>query len=59
MGDKETNKLLKDAIFIHLLNEGYSEYAAKIEAERRFSKIRLIKENKLWKKRFIYKIKTW
>jgi len=47
MGNKETNKLLKDAIFIHLLNEGYSEYAAKIEAERRFAKIRLLKENEI------------
>jgi len=47
LGIKETNKLLKDAIFIHLMSEGYSEYTAKIEAERRITKLRLIKEEKL------------
>jgi hypothetical protein len=47
MGDKQKEKLLKDAIFIHLLNEGYSEYYAKIESERRFAQLKLLKENRI------------
>ena len=35
MGEKEKNKLYKDAIYWHLIGQGYSEYQAEIEARRR------------------------
>jgi len=47
LGDTEINKLLKDALIIHLMNEGYSEYTAKIEAERRIARLKLTKESTL------------
>lgn len=45
--EARVNTLLKDAIYWHLIGEGYSEYAAKIEADRIMAKMRLIKEDKL------------
>ncbi|UCD12962.1 MAG: hypothetical protein JSW60_05185 [Thermoplasmatales archaeon] len=47
MREARVNTLLKDAIYWHLIGEGYSEYAAKIEADRIMAKMRLIKEDKL------------
>ena len=41
MGEKQANKLLKDAIYWHLIREGYSEYKAKVEAERMMAKRKL------------------
>ncbi len=39
MGNKEeTNKLYKDAIYWHLIGEGYTEYRAKVEAKRRMAR---------------------
>jgi len=39
MGDKEEkNKLYKDAIYWHLIGEGYTEYRAKGEAKRRMAR---------------------
>ena len=36
MGDKEEkNELYKDAIYWHLIGEGYTEYRAEVEAKRR------------------------
>ncbi len=35
MGEKEKNKLYKDAIYWHLIGQGYTEYQAEIEARRR------------------------
>jgi len=35
MGKKEVEELYKDAIVLHLLREGYSEYRAEAEARRR------------------------
>ncbi len=35
MGDKQVNKLYKDAIYWHLISLGYSEKHAEIEARRR------------------------
>lgn len=35
MGKKEVEQLYKDAIVLHLLREGYSEYCAQAEARRR------------------------
>ena len=35
MGEKEKNKLLKDAIYWHLIGQGYTEYQAETEASRR------------------------
>jgi hypothetical protein len=35
MGKKEVEELYKDAIVLHLLREGYSEYMAQAEARRR------------------------
>ncbi len=47
MGEKQANKLLKDAIYWHLVGKGYSEYKAKVEADRRMAKRRFLKENKI------------
>jgi hypothetical protein len=38
MGDKEENKLYKDAIYWHLIGEGYTEYRAEVEAKRRMTR---------------------
>ena len=35
LGKKEVQELYKDAIVLHLLREGYSEYRAEAEARRR------------------------
>ena len=35
LGKKEVEELYKDAIVLHLLREGYSEYRAEAEARRR------------------------
>jgi hypothetical protein len=35
LGKKEVEELYKDAIVLHLLREGYSEYMAEAEARRR------------------------
>jgi len=35
MGDKEVNQLYKDAIYWHLISQGYSEEQAKMEARKR------------------------
>ena len=35
LGKKEVQDLYKDAIVLHLLREGYSEYRAEAEARRR------------------------
>jgi len=35
LGKKEVEELYKDAIYQHLLREGYSEYRAEAEARRR------------------------
>lgn len=35
MGENKTNKLYKDAIYWHLIGEGYSELQAEVEASRR------------------------
>jgi hypothetical protein len=35
LGKKEVKELYKDAIVLHLLREGYSEYRAEAEARRR------------------------
>jgi len=35
LGKKEIQELYKDAIVLHLLREGYSEYRAEVEARRR------------------------
>ncbi|UCF13267.1 MAG: hypothetical protein JSW06_03140 [Thermoplasmatales archaeon] len=43
MGEKQINKLLKDAIYWHLIGEGYSEYKAKVEADRILAKGRYLK----------------
>jgi len=43
LGQKQANKLLKDAIYWHLISEGYSEYKAKVEAERMMAKGRYLK----------------
>ena len=39
MWDKEEkNKLYKDAIYWHLIGEGYTEYRAEVEAKRRMAR---------------------
>ncbi|MCK5261522.1 MAG: hypothetical protein KAJ44_05035 [Thermoplasmatales archaeon] len=43
MGEKQANKLLKDAIYWHLVGKGYSEYKAKVEADRVMAKRRFLK----------------
>jgi len=43
LGEKQANKLLKDAIYWHLISEGYSEYKAKVEADRVMTKRRFLK----------------
>jgi hypothetical protein len=35
LGKKEVEQLYKDAIVLHLLREGYTEYMAQAEARRR------------------------
>ena len=35
MGEIEKNKLYKDAIYWHLIGEGYNEFQAEAEAKRR------------------------
>jgi hypothetical protein len=35
LGKKEVEELYKNAIVLHLLREGYSEYRAEAEARRR------------------------
>ena len=35
MRDKKVNQLYKDAIYWHLIGQGYSEKQAEIEAKRR------------------------
>jgi hypothetical protein len=35
MGKKEVDALYRDAIFSHLLREGYTDYIAEVEARRR------------------------
>jgi hypothetical protein len=38
MGKKEVESLYKDAIFIHLLREGYNENRAEAEARKRMTR---------------------
>ena len=45
--EEQVNKLLKDAIYWHLIGEGYSEYRAKVEADRRMAKRRFLKGDKI------------
>ena len=33
MGEKEENKLMKDALYFHLLGEGYSDFEARMGSE--------------------------
>jgi hypothetical protein len=35
MGENEVDQLYKDAIYWHLISEGFTEYRAEIEARRR------------------------
>ena len=43
MGDKEEkNKLYEDAIYWHLIGEGYTEYRAEVEAKRRMARVNTI-----------------
>ena len=37
MGEKETNELYKDAIYWHLIGEGYTKDQAENEARRRMA----------------------
>ena len=39
MGEKERNKLYKDAIYWHLIGQGYTEYQAEVESERRMASV--------------------
>jgi len=43
LGEKQANKLLKDAIYWHLISEGYSEYKAKVETDKAMAKRRFLK----------------
>ena len=38
MGDAEVNKLYKDALYWHLIGEGYTEFEAEVEAARRVAR---------------------
>jgi hypothetical protein len=38
MGKKEIDALYRDAIFSHLIREGYTDYIAEVEARRRINK---------------------
>jgi hypothetical protein len=38
---------MRDAIYWHLIGEGYSEYRARIEADRRMALLRLLKEEEI------------
>lgn len=38
MGKKEIDALYRDAIFSHLIREGYTDYIAEVEARRRIIK---------------------
>ena len=38
---------MRDAIYWHLIGEGYSEYKARIEADRRMALLRLLKEEEI------------
>jgi len=42
MGEKEKNKLYKDAIYWHLIGQGYTEYQAESEARRRLAQKEII-----------------
>jgi len=37
MGEIEQKKLLKDAVYWHLIGEGYSEFQAEVESTRRIN----------------------
>ena len=37
MGEKERNKLYKDAIYWHLIGQGYTKYQAEVESKRRMA----------------------
>ena len=37
MGEKERNQLYKDAIYWHLIGQGYTEYQAEVESKRRMA----------------------
>ncbi len=38
---------MRDAIYWHLIGEGYSEYKARIEADRRMALLKLLKKDEL------------
>jgi hypothetical protein len=38
LGEAEVNKLYKDAVYWHLIGEGYSEFEAEVEAARRVAR---------------------
>jgi len=37
MGGKEQNKLYTDAIYWHLIGQGYTEYQAEVESKKRMT----------------------
>jgi hypothetical protein len=38
---------MRDAIYWHLIGEGYSDYKARVEADRRMSLLLLLKKEKI------------
>ena len=47
MTEDKVNRLMRDAIYWHLIGEGYSEYRARIEADRRMALLRLLKKEEI------------
>ncbi len=47
MTEDKVNRLMRDAIYWHLIGEGYSEYKARIEADRRMALLKLLKKDEL------------
>jgi hypothetical protein len=47
LNQEKKNKLMRDAIYWHLIGEGYSDYKARIEADRRISLLRLLEEEQI------------
>jgi len=39
LGKKETDALLRDAIYQHLIGQGYSDYQAEAESKRRLEQL--------------------